>query len=177
MLIEGDSGARVEAEEDNPDDRLTERERAKATAKLEKALTREREWEEKRLAMEQKREERKKETEECRQLGLKVNKLNLKKVLEDEGISISGSSRPTSSTPVSATPGSTYTYSIRTFDDHVSNSKVLVVNSDPDDILGALRSFLKELSQTHGFRFWSLLGPIRVQSVGISMARTTDPLL
>ena len=52
MLIEGDSGAGVEAEEDNPDDGLTERKRAKATAKLEKALAREREREEKRLTKE-----------------------------------------------------------------------------------------------------------------------------
>ena len=66
-----------------------------------------------------------------------MKKLGLKKVLEDEGISISGSSRPTSSTPISATPGSTYTYSIRTFDEHITNSKVLVVNSGLDDILGA----------------------------------------
>ena len=136
MLID-DSGAGVEAEEDNPDDGLTERKRAKATAKLEKALAKEREQEEKRLAKEQKREDRKKETEERCQLGLKVKKLGLKKVLEDKGISISRSSRPTSSTPVFATPGSTYTYSIRTFDDQVTNSKVLVVNSGPDDILGA----------------------------------------
>ena len=137
MLIEGDSGAGVEAEEDNPDDGLTKRERAKATTKLEKALAKEREREEKRLAKEQKREERKRETGERRQLGLKVKKLGLKKVLKDEGISIFGSSRPTSSTPISATPGSTYTYSIRTFDDHVTNSEVLVVNSGPDNILGA----------------------------------------
>ena len=136
-MIEGDSGTGVEAEEGNLDDGFTERERAKATAKLEKALAKKREREEKRLAKEQKREERKKETEERRQLGLKVKKLSLKKVLEDEGISISGSSRPTSSTPVSATPGSTYTYSIRTFDEHVTNSEVFVVNSGPDDILGA----------------------------------------
>ena len=94
VLIEGDSGVGVEVEEDNPDDGLTERERAKATAKLEKALAKEREREEKRLTKEQKLEERKKETEERRHLGLKVKKLGLKKVLEDEGISISGSSRP-----------------------------------------------------------------------------------
>ena len=37
VMIEGNFGARVEAKEDNPDDSLTERERAKATAKLEKA--------------------------------------------------------------------------------------------------------------------------------------------
>ena len=60
-------------------------------------------------------------------------------MLEDEGISISGSSRPTSSTPVSTTPGSTYTYSIRTFDENVSNSEVLVVNFGPDDILGVFK--------------------------------------
>ena len=66
-----------------------------------------------------------------------MKKLGLKKVLEDKGISISGSSRPTSSTPISATLGSTYTYSIRTFDEHVTNSEVLVVNSGPDDILRA----------------------------------------
>ena len=139
VLIEGDSRAGVEAEEDNPNNGLTQRKRAKATAKLEKALAREREREEKRLAKEQKREEQKKETKERCQLGLKVKKLDLKKVLEDKGISISGSNRPTSSTPVSATPGSTYTYSIRTFDDHVTNSEVLIVNSGPDDILGAFK--------------------------------------
>ena len=137
VLIECESGPVVEAEEDIADDGLIERERAKAAAKLAKAHTKEKEWEEKRLSKEQKREERKKETEEHRQLGLKVKKLDLKKVLEDEGISISGSNRPTSSTPVLATPGSTYTYSIRTFDEHVTNSEVLVVNSGPDDILGA----------------------------------------
>ena len=137
VLIEGDSGPIVEAVEDIADDSLTERERAKAASKLAKAQAKEKEREEKRLAKEQKQEERKKETEERRQLGLKVKKLGLKKVLEDEGISISGSSRPTSSTPVSATLGSTYTYSICTFDEHVTNSEVLVVNSDPDDILGA----------------------------------------
>ena len=81
--------------------------------------------------------ERKKETEERRQLGMKVKKLSLKKVLEDEGISISGSNRPTSSTPVSATLGFAYTYSVRTFDEHVTNSEVLVVNSSFDNILGA----------------------------------------
>ena len=66
-----------------------------------------------------------------------MKKLGLKKVLEDKGVSISGSNRPTSSTPVSATPSSAYTYSIRTFDEHVTNSEVLVVNSGHDDILGA----------------------------------------
>ena len=133
----------MEAEEDIVDDGLTERERAKAATKLVKAQAKEREREEKRLAKEQKREERKKETEEVQQLGLKVKKLGLKKVLEDEGISISGSSRPTSSMPVSATPGSTYMYSIRTFDEHVTNSEVLVVNSNPDDILGAFEKLPK----------------------------------
>ena len=137
VLIESDSAPVVEAEEDIADHGLTERERAKVASKLARAQAKEREREEKRLAKEQKREERKKEIEECRQLGLKVKKLGLKKVLEDKGISISGSSRPTSSTPISATPGSTYTYSIRTFDEHVTNSKVLVVNSGPDDIIGA----------------------------------------
>ena len=136
VLIEGDSGPLMEAVEDITDDGLTERKRAKAASKLAKAQAKEKEWEEKRLAKEQKQEERK-ESEERRQLGLKVKKLGLKKVLEDEGISISGSNRPTSSTPVSATPGSTYTYSIRTFDENVSNSEVLVVNSGLDDILGA----------------------------------------
>ena len=58
-------------------------------------------------------------------------------MLEDEGISKPGSSRPTSSTHVLATPGSTYTYSICTFDEHVTNSEVLVVNTGLDDILGA----------------------------------------
>ena len=72
-----------------------------------------------------------------------MKKLDLKKVLEDEGISIFGSSRPTSSMPVSATPGSTYTYSIRTFDEHVTNSEVLVVNSGPDNILGAFEKLPK----------------------------------
>ena len=139
VLIEGETDPSLEAVEDIADDARTERERAKAASKLAKAQAKEKEQEEKRLAKEQKREERKKETEERRQLGLKVKKLGLKKVLEDEGISISRSSRPTSSTPVSATPGSTYTYSIRTFDKHVSNSEVLVVNSGPDDILGAFK--------------------------------------
>ena len=143
VLIEGDSGPLVEAMEDIADDGLTERERAKAASKLAKAQAKEKEREEKQLAKEQKREEWKKETEERRQLGLKVKKLGLKKVLEDEGISISGSSRPTSSTPVSATPGSTYTYSIRTFHEHVTNSKVLVVNSGPNDILGAFEKLPK----------------------------------
>ena len=143
VLIEGDTGPSVEAVEDIANDARTERERAKAASKLAKAQAKEKEREEKRLAKEQKREERKKETEERRQLGLKVKKLGLKKMLEDEGILISGSSRPTSSTPVSATPGSTYTYSIRTFDEHVSNSEVLVVNSGPDDILGAFEKLPK----------------------------------
>ena len=143
MLIESDSALVVEAEEDIVDDGLTKRERAKVALKLAKAQAKEKEWEEKRLAKEQKPEERKKETEERRQLGLKVKKLGLKKVLEDEGISISGSSRPTSSTPISATPGSTYIYSIRTFDEHVTNSKVLVVNFGPDDILGAFKKLPK----------------------------------
>ena len=58
-------------------------------------------------------------------------------MLEDERISISRSSKPTSTTPVSATPGSAYTYSIRTFDEHDTNSEVLIVNTGPDDILGA----------------------------------------
>ena len=132
MLIECESGLVVEAEEDIADDGLIEREREKATVKLAKTHAKEKEREEKRLA-----KERKKETEERHQLGLKVKKLGLKKVLEDEGISITGSSRPTSSTPILATPSSTYMYSIRTFDEHVTNSEVLVVNSNPDDILGA----------------------------------------
>ena len=143
VLIESDSAPVVEAEEDIADDGLTERERAKVASKLARAQAKEREREEKRLAKEQKREERKKEIEERRQLGLKVKKLGLKKVLEDEGISISRSSRPTSSTPISATPGSTYTYSIRTFDEHVTNSEVLVVNFGPDDILGAFKKLLE----------------------------------
>ena len=142
VLVEGDSGPVVEAE-NIADDGLTEREKARAASKLAKAQAKEREREEKRLAKEQKWKERKKETKERRQLGLKVKKLALKKVLEDEGISISGSSRPTSSTPVSATLGSTYTYSIRTFDEHVTNSEVLVVNSGPDDILGAFEKLPK----------------------------------
>ena len=144
VLIESDSALVVEAEEDIADDGLTERERAKAASKLMRAQAKEREREEKRLAKEQKWEERKKETEEHRQLGLKVKKLGLKKVLEDKGISISGSSRPTSSMPILGTPGSTYMYSIRTFDEHVTNSEVLVVNSGPDDILGAFEKLLEE---------------------------------
>ena len=143
VLIEGDSGPVVEAVEDIADDGLTEKERAKAASKLAKAQAKEKEWEEKWLAKEQKREEWKKETKERRQLGLKVKKLGLKKVLEDEGISISGSSRPTSSTPVSATLGSTSTYSIRTLDEHVTNSEVLVVNSGSDNILGAYEKLPK----------------------------------
>ena len=137
VLIEGDFSPGVEAKEDILDDGLTERERTRAATKLAKAQAKEKEREEKRLAKEQKREERKKETEERRQLGLKVKKLDLKKVLEDKRISISGSSRPTSSTPILATPSSAYMYSICTFDEHVTNSEVLVVNSGPDDILGA----------------------------------------
>ena len=137
VLIECESGLVVEAEEDIADDSCTERERAKAAAKLAKAHAKEKEREEKRLAKEQKWEERKKEIEERRQLGLKVKKLGLKKVLEDEEMSISGSNRPTSSTLILATPGSTYTYSICTFDEHVTNSEVLVVNFGPNDILGA----------------------------------------
>ena len=43
VLIEGDSRVGVEAEEDIPDDGLTKRERAKATAKLAKAQAKERE--------------------------------------------------------------------------------------------------------------------------------------
>ena len=151
VLVEGDSGPIVEAEEDIADDGLTERERAKAASKLAKAQAKEREREERRLAKEQKREERKKETKEHRQLGLKVKKLGLKKVLEDQRISISGSSRPTSSTPISATLGSTYTHSIRTFDEHVTNSEVLVVNSSPDDILGAFEK-LPEGAQSDAWR-------------------------
>ena len=143
VLIKCESGPVVEAEEDIADDGLTERERAKAIVKLAKTHAKEKEREEKRLAKEQKRQEHKKETKERHQLGLKVKKLGLKKVLEDEGISISGSSRPTSSTPVLATPGSTYMYSICTFDEHVTNSEVLVVNSSPDDILGAFEKLLE----------------------------------
>ena len=138
VLVEADSGPGVEADEDIPDDGLIERERSRATTKLAKAQAEKKEREEKRLAKEQKREERKKEIEERRQLGLKVKKLGLKKVLEDEEISISGSSKPTSSTLVSATPGFAYTYSIRTFDEHVTNSEVLVVNIGPDDILRSI---------------------------------------
>ena len=137
MLIEGDFGPGVKAEEDIPDDGLTKRERTKAAVKLAKAQAKEKKREKKRLSKEQKREERKKKTKERRQVGLKVKKLGLKKVLEDEGISISGSNRPTSSMPISATPGFAYTYSIRTFEEHVTISEVLVLNSNPDDILGA----------------------------------------
>ena len=72
VLIKGDSGPRMEAKEDIPDDGLTERERTKVAAKLVKVQAKEKEWEEKRLAKEQKQEERKKETKERRQLGLEA---------------------------------------------------------------------------------------------------------
>ena len=52
VLIEGDSGPVVEAEEDIADDGLTKRERAKSASKLAKAQAKEREREEKRLAKE-----------------------------------------------------------------------------------------------------------------------------
>ena len=134
VLVEAKSGPRVEADVEIPDDGLTERETNRVAAKLAKLQAKEKEKEDKRLTREQKWEGRKKETKERRQLGLKVKKLGLKKVLEDEGISISGSSKPTSTTPVSATPGSAHTYSICTYDENEDSSKVLVLNSASDDI-------------------------------------------
>ena len=54
---------------------------------------------------------------------------------EDEGISLSRSSKPTSTRPTLATLGFAHTYSICTFDKNDYSSKVLVVNSGLDDIL------------------------------------------
>ena len=75
-------------------------------------------------------------------MGLKVKNLGLK-VLEDKGISISGSSKPTSTTPVSATPGFAYTYSICMYDENDDSSEVLIVNTGPNDILGECEKFLE----------------------------------
>ena len=64
------------------------------------------------------REIKKKEAKERRQLGMKVKKLGLKKVLEDKDTSPSGLSKPTSSTamPVHSS------YSIPTFDIDIDSS-------------------------------------------------------
>ena len=142
VLVEADFGPGVEANVEIPNDGLTKRERSRVAAKLAKLQAKEKEKEDKRLARKQKGKERKKETEERRQLGVKVKKLGLKKVLEDKGISISGSSKPTSTTPVLETPGLAHTYSIRTYDENEDSSKVLVVNSAPNDILAQFKKLL-----------------------------------
>ena len=64
-------------------------------------------------------------------------------MLEDEGISISGSSKPTSTMLVSATPDSAHTYSIRTYDENEDLSEVLVANIGPDDILVQFEKLLE----------------------------------
>ena len=135
VLEESDSGAGVEADIEILDDGLIERQRSRVAAKMAKLQAKEKEKEDKKLAMEQKRKERRKETKERQQLGMKVKKLGLKKVLEDEGIFLSGSTKPTSTMPALATPGSAHTYSICTFDKNEDSSEVLVINSSPDDIL------------------------------------------
>ena len=60
-------------------------------------------------------------------------------MLEDEGISLSGSSKPTSTTLASAMPSSAHTYSICMYDENEDSSKVLVVNSDHDNILAQFK--------------------------------------
>ena len=88
------------------DDGLIKKEQAKALAKKTKLEEKEKLKEGKKKERELEREIKKKEAKERRQLGMKVKKLGLKKVLEDKGISPSGSSKPTSSTamPIVCTP-------------------------------------------------------------------------
>ena len=64
-------------------------------------------------------------------------------MLEDKGISLSESSKPKSTTPALATPGFAHTYSIHTFDKNEDSSKVLVVNSGPDNILAQFKKLPK----------------------------------
>ena len=114
------------------DDGLTDKERAKALAKQEKLKEKAKAKEDKKKDKEAERETKKKEAEERRQLASKVKKLGLKKVLEEEGISPSASSKPTSSTALPALSS----YSIPTFDTSVDSSSVLIINQAPDVILG-----------------------------------------
>jgi hypothetical protein len=123
------------------DDGLTDKERAKAKAKKDNLEKREKAKEDKKREREQERETKKKEAEERRQLSLKVKKLGLKKVLEDEGISPSGSSKPTSSTAMPA-PSS---YSIPTFDTSVDSSHFLIINDAADVILGQFEKLAEGL--------------------------------
>ena len=83
---------------------------------------------------------KKKEAEERWQLGMKVKKLGLKKVLEDEGISPSGSSKPTSNTtmPIHSS------YSISTFDTNIDSSNILIINEGPDVILSQFKKLAKD---------------------------------
>ena len=88
----------------------------------------------------------KKEAKECRQLGMKVKKLGLQKVLEDKGISPSRSSKPTSST----TMPTHSSYSILTFDTSVDSLNILIINKGPDVILGQF----KKLAEDQVLRAW-----------------------
>ena len=114
------------------DESLTDKERAKAEAKLKLMKDREKAKEDRKKEREADKEKKQKEAEERRQLASKVKRWGLKKVLEEEGISPSASSKPTSSTAMPA-PSS---YSIPTIDASVDSSSVLIINLAPDVILG-----------------------------------------
>ena len=71
---------------------------------------------------------------------MKVKKLGLKKVLEDEGISPSGSNKPTSSTAMPAHSS----YSIPTFDTSIDSSSILFINKGLDVILSQFEKLTKD---------------------------------
>ena len=130
----------LEDEFDDPDDGLTDKEWAIFAAKRSKLEAKEKMKEDKKKEWDLERQARKKEAEERRQLGMKVKKLGLWKVLEDKGISPSRSSKPTSNTAMPAHSS----YSIPTFDTNIDSSNILIINKGPDVILGQFEKLAKD---------------------------------
>ena len=140
VLAQSASLIELEDEFDDPNGSLTNKEQAIAMAKKSKLEAKKKMKEDKRKEQDLEREARKKEAKERWQLGMKVKKLGLQKVLEDEGISPSESSKPTSNTAMPTHSS----YLIPSFDTNNGSSNILIINEGPDVILGQFEKLTED---------------------------------